>query len=270
MKQTVSFVPANISCIFKIHKGESPETTGSTGVGFTLDKGVHARVEESDKTEVFFNGEKITINPISDVIKKLTKLPLKISLISEFALGYGFGISGAATLATAYAINDALGLKKEKLELAKIAHICEVESGTGLGDIINQYFGGFLLKVKPSFLFEAINLQIADVSVYCKSISTLETKSIIQKHDLRDKINAAAEIAMKKIEELLVTDTISFAKVIEASKEFALKSGLLQDEEVLKEIQHIEERGGHASMMMLGNGVFSDSAFEGSKEYKIQ
>ena len=47
-----------------------------------------------------------------------------------------------------------------KKELAFIAHVAEVENGTGLGDVINQYYGGFLAKYAPSYKFEAVRLPI--------------------------------------------------------------------------------------------------------------
>ena len=64
-------------------------------------------------------------------------------MFSSLPLGYWFGISGASALATAYALNRLLKLKKSNKELAIIAHIAEVESKTGLGDVTNQYYWGF-------------------------------------------------------------------------------------------------------------------------------
>jgi pantoate kinase len=60
-----------------------------------------------------------------------------------------------------------------------------------------------------------------------------------------------------------------FANLISISKAFAEKSGLLTDQQVIQTIKEIESRGGHASMIMLGNGVLSDILFPGSIPFLI-
>ncbi|HEX8965304.1 MAG TPA: pantoate kinase [Patescibacteria group bacterium] len=266
---TKAFAPGNISCIFRIHKGETSETTGSTGVGFTINKGAAVTAEKSTQTKILFNGNEIAIDPVASIIKKLTNVPLKISILSELPLGGGFGLSGAATLATAYAINDLLNLQKEKLELARLSHIAEVENGTGLGDITNEYFRGFLLKIEPSFMFKVIKLPIDNIKIYCRFFSSLETKSVIQNSAIKEKIDKAGKTAIEKINALYKNKKITLENVITISKEFAVESGLLQNQEVIKTMQEIENNGGVASMIMLGNGVFSNIPFEHSLEFTI-
>jgi pantoate kinase len=66
-----SFAPANISCLFKIKKGETPETTGSYGLGITLTEGVEVSIKQSEKTEIFYNGEKVKFPTVERVIDRL-------------------------------------------------------------------------------------------------------------------------------------------------------------------------------------------------------
>ena len=66
-----------------------------------------------------------------------------------------------------------------KKELAKIAHIAEVENGTGLGDVVNQFYGGFLLKPMPSSKFIVKKLPIKNKFIYYKIFNKLDTKKII-------------------------------------------------------------------------------------------
>lgn len=264
-----TFVPGNISCIFRVHKGFTYDTTGSTGVGFTINQGATVTVKVSQKTEVFFNSQNTQIPPVLSIVKKLTKKNIQIFIKSELPLGGGFGLSGAATLATAYAVNDLLHLQEEKIALAKLSHIAEVENGTGLGDITNEYYGGFLLKTKPSFMFKVIQLSISNMPVFCRFISPIVTKSIIQNSHMYKKIEAAGKEAIEKVVYLHKTKTINFEKVIAISKEFALRSGLLTNREIMEEIKEIERHGGYASMIMLGNGIFSNVPFKGSTKYLI-
>jgi pantoate kinase len=201
MKHSVkAFAPGNISCIFQIHEDIDPAKMGSMGLGFTINKGVTVDVQEANKTEIFFNGEKIEFSTVRSVVNQLISHPefisgssfyqtgkmlkyyekhyllrrvavqhdefgIAVHISSDLPLGGGFGISGASALATAYAINDLFNLKKTKLDLAKIAHIAEIENKTGLGDVTNQYFGGCLLKTVPSSEFKVHRLAIENIPV---------------------------------------------------------------------------------------------------------
>ena len=100
-------------------------------------------------------------------------------------LGCGFGLSGASALAAAYALNSLLNLKKPKKELAFIAHVAEVENGTGLGDVVNQYFGGFLVKYDSSYKFKIKKMPINNKKVYCKYFSGISTKRVISNNKLK-------------------------------------------------------------------------------------
>ena len=48
-----------------------------------------------------------------------------------------------------------------------------------------------------------------------------------------------------------------------------MESGLLSDARVIDTIAQIETAGGVASMIMLGNGVFSTQAFNGATETRL-
>lgn len=278
IKRVNAFAPANISCIFQIYEHKDPRWAGSLGIGFTLDRGVVVTVEQAEKTEIFFNNKKIdfptvmyVINYLLDSHVKFGRLKnnrnsVKISISSPLPLGYGFGLSGASALATAYAINKFFVLEKSLRNLAILAHTAEVINKTGLGDVTNQYFGGFLLKTKPSSYFLVKKLPIDNTNVYCDYFSDIATRKIVSDSQIKKNINIAAE---KAIGILKKNKTISFAEVITLSKKFAQASGLLRDEKTSETIQKIEDNGGHASMIMLGNAVFSDVLFRNAKKFQI-
>ena len=73
---------------------------------------------------------------------------------------------------------------------------------------------------------------------------------------------------MRKIYSLR-KNKIQFKDIIKISKEFSANSGLLKDKKTMETIKNIEENSGNASMIMLGNAVFSDKMFEGASGYKI-
>src|SRR3990167_1983065 len=138
---------------------------GSYGIGFTLNEGVIAEASRAKKKGVFYNNLPISFPTVISVINRLTEEKLRVHIKSKLPLGCGFGLSGASALAAAYAINGLLKLKKSKKELAIIAHTAEVENKTGLGDVVNQYYGGFCIKSKPSsyFIVEKIPSNNVDV-----------------------------------------------------------------------------------------------------------
>ncbi len=265
-----AFAPANISCIFKIYEHKNSRWMGSYGLGFTLNEGVIVEAFKAKRSEFVFDNESINFPTVKSVIEKLTKEKLRIYIKSKLPLGCGFGLSGASALATSYAINKLLNLKKSNKELAIIAHIAEVENKTGLGDVINQFYGGFFAKFKPSSYFIVKRIAIDKVNVYCRYFSKIATKSVITNQKLKNKINKAATIALKKIEKLLNTnEKMKLQDIIKISKEFAVNSNLLRDKKTIEAIKKIEENNGNASMIMLGKAVFSDKPFNNAIKFEI-
>ena len=264
-----AFAPANISCIFKIYNHKNPRWMGSYGVGFTLNEGVVADAERAKRNIVFLNNKSINFPAVISVIKRITKEKIRVNIESKLPLGCGFGLSGASALATAYAINDLLNLNKTHKELGIIAHTADAENKTGLGDVVNQFYGGFCLKIKPSSSFEIIRIPFNNIDIYCSYYSKISTKSIITNMKIRNKLNNTADGSLKKIKSLINDKNLKFEDIIKISKEFSVNSGLLKDKQTMETIENIEENDGNASMIMLGNAVFSDKPFEGALKFKI-
>ncbi len=270
MKKVSAFAPANISCIFKIYPHKNPRWMGSFGVGFTLNEGVLVTATKAKKNAVFFNGKKIIFPPVDEVMKKLAKESVEIYIDSKLPLGSGFGLSGASALATAYALNTLFFLKKSKKTLAIIAHTAEVTSKTGLGDVTNQYYGGFFLKTKPSSQFIVQKIPLKNIPVYCATFSKLSTNAVLTDQNLFTRINTAAAKNLQEVQALLkMNKKIAFGDIITISKQFAVESGLLTNKKVIEQIETIQKNNGHASMIMLGNAVFSDTSFPGSTKLFI-
>lgn len=297
MRSAKAFAPGNISCIFVIRKTKNPATSGSLGMGFTVNKGVIATIKKiynvekpndkinkevnnnknlnmkiinkKNKNIIYFNNKKINFPTVNSVLENLTNEKVIVSIKSELPLGYGFGISGAAALATAYALNNFLKLKKSKKQLAMIAHIAEVENSTGLGDVVNQHFGGFLAKYESSYKFKVNKLPIKNKAVYCRYFSPIETKKVISDEKIKNKINKAGIKALSEVKKLN-KNNLNFKNLIKISKDFSIDSGLLKTKKVIKTIKDIENNNGNTSMIMLGNAVFSDIRFRGSRKLIIR
>ncbi len=276
-----AWAPANISLIFKVHPDSDPQKMGSYGLGFTIDQGVTVTVSKSDKTEVLFNDKLINFPTVEQVLKKILRFTqddnenvqddnfVKVSITSSLPLGCGFGLSGASALATSYAINELFGLGKTKLELAKIAHSAEVMNSTGLGDVVNQYFGGFLLKTKPSSEFVVEKVPLINIPVYCKVFTSLETSSVLlDKHKINI-IEHEASHSLHYVQNMMQDGNIHISQLLRVARKFAEASHLIASKDVSDSLEEIDALGGHGTMMLLGNAVVSDIAFPGSIQYMI-
>ncbi len=261
-----SFAPGNVSCIFRIIDNKNKAKRHSLGVGFTVDKGVVVKATKNKRTKIYANGKRIRFPTVKTVIKELTNKPVKVEIKDQLPAGAGFGISGASALAAAYAINKLLNLKRTKKHLALIAHKAEVINSTGLGDIGGQFNGGFNMKIKRGKPLEVVNLGIKNLNIYYKFFSKIQTKKVINSKLKKRKINKAGDRALKRIKSLR---NKTLKDVIRISKDFALESGLLRNKKVKCLIKQIENKGGNASMIMLGNAVFADIPFKNCKKIKI-
>ena len=267
MTQAKAFAPGNLSCVFKIIPHPEPAKMHSLGMGFTITEGVVVTVSQHrNQTSVRFNGNEIHFPTVVSVVQKLTSQPTQVEIESPLPLGCGFGLSGAASLATTYALNALLALDKSEEELAMATHVAEVENRTGLGDVCAQYHGGCLVKLKRGYPLAAERLPIPAQPIYYRYFSSIQTKTILENAERRERINKAADETLQTLEKLTKSDAVDFNACIQLSKQFSLNSGLLEDSRVKETINGIEDAGGVASMIMLGNAVFSTQPFEGATE----
>ena len=270
-----AFAPGNISCVFKVIPHADPARMHSLGMGFTVKEGVEVIVSEQNETEVLFNGACINFPTVRAVVNRLTQnssiAGIKVVITSPLPLGCGFGLSGAAALATAYALNELLTLHKDSEKLAMTAHIAEVENRTGLGDVCSQYHGGYLVKLKEGSPLTADRLPIAEQPIYYRYFGPIQTSEVLGNREQTLRINRAADVALRTLQTLTkaTPNADLFNGCFAVSKQFSVESGLLSDARVIDTIAGIEAEGGVASMIMLGNGVFSTHSFDDAVETRL-
>lgn len=270
-----AFAPGNISCVFKVIPHADATRMHSLGMGFTVKEGVEVIVSEHRETDVLFNGQSINFPTVQAVVDRLIQdagaAGVKVDITSPLPLGCGFGLSGAASLATAYALNELLHLKKDAETLAMVAHVAEVENRTGLGDVCSQYHGGWLVKLKEGAPLVADRLPITERPIYYRYFGPIQTSEVLGNREQTIRINRAADAALSVLQTLTSSKSHTglFNACFEVSKRFSVESGLLSDARVIETIERIEAEGGIASMIMLGNGVFSTHPFEEAVETKL-
>jgi pantoate kinase len=260
------FAPGNISCVFKVIPHEDPARMHSLGMGFTVKEGVTVTVFPDDRTTVLFNRQEVPFLTVVSAVQKLTPQSMRVELESPLPLGCGFGLSGASSLATAYALNAQMDLGRSDQELAMIAHVSEVENLTGLGDVCAQYHGGCLVKLTEGQPLAARSLAVREQPIYYRYFTPINTAEVLRDAEQKARINKAAEVALRRLSELVQFEHVDFNACIRISKDFSVESGLLRDPKVQEIIAKVEEQKGFASMIMLGNAVFSTSPFEGALE----
>ena len=241
----------------------------SLGMGLTVSEGVTATVRLHHKSSVTFNGQAIEFPTVAAIVARMSATPVLLELTSELPLSSGFGLSGASTLATGYALNRLLDLGMGEKEVAMYAHVAEVENLTGLGDVCAQYHGGCLVKLREGHPLAAERLPVPEQTIHYRYFSPIKTSEVLRDRQLRESINRAADAALTELKTYLAAGTATLPRCIRVSKKFAVESLLMRDSDVLRIVRVIEEEGGDASMIMLGNAVFSTRAFAGSTETRL-
>ncbi|NHN47537.1 sugar kinase [Halostella sp. JP-L12] len=255
-----AFVPGHVTGFFTPHEHEDPTKAGSQGAGLTLSDGVTVSVRPADRTEVYLDDTSIEMEPVERVLDAL-EVTAQVTAESEVPIGAGFGVSGAMALGTALAANRAFSRQLSENELVTIAHGAEVQSGTGLGDVVAQARGGIPIRLEPGGpqdnLLDGIPRR---ARVEYVTFGELPTEDVIGGNT--GPLEQAGEKALSR-----VVREPTLASFIYASRRFAREAGLLT-ERVRDAIQDVSDADGQASMAMLGETVFalgtglSDAGFD--------
>jgi len=267
-KAARAWVPSHITGFFAAHRIEDPLLSGSVGCGLCLSLGATTTIESSpevEETEILLNGC-ISDAPVSRfVASKMLRLlgPVRVRTDLEMPFGAGFGASGAGALGAAYALNSFCDLGLTANQAAAVAHEAEVTFRTGLGDVIAQNAGGLVIRLQPGApgrgVIDRIPVPPLPISYVVKG--PISTKAVLSDAGVMKAVNAAGEAALK---DLLKRPT--FVNFMRLSRRFTLQSGLASDW-ALEAIEAVEAAGGLASMIMLGDAVFS---WGGESEQALQ
>lgn len=208
-------VPISISGIWYPIISKNSEESGSIGLTLVLEPYIVSEIKKSSTAVIYFNGKKIDLPNLT--ILKARLGDFKMDVFSQVPLGYGYGVSGALSLAYALGAREYSNIKEE--EAIRIAHVSEVVTGNGLGDVISQYYGGGLVyRKKPGAPgigeIEIINLNWEDI--YSKPLETMSTQMLIKTPNPK---------ALECIEEFLKEKTLK--KFFEVSKKFTESLGFI-------------------------------------------
>jgi pantoate kinase len=244
-----AFVPGHVTGFFTSNPDPDPTRAGSRGAGLALSDGVTVTVRPAAESRVLLDGEEIEMEPVDRMLRAL-EIRAEVRGVTDLPLGAGFGVSGAMTLGGALAASAAFDRRLSENELVTIAHGAEVQSGTGLGDVVAQARGGVPVRLEPggpqSNLLDGIPAQRR---VEYHVIGELATDEV-----LRGDTDAITEAGKTALSTVVGEPTIQ--QFVEASRIFSRESGLLT-ERVRDVVTDVHEAGGSAAMAMLGETVFA-------------
>ncbi len=247
------FCPGHISGYFLPFYADDPNVSGSYGAGIVIDRGVTITVSPADtysfmgihhhqdkNISSYFDSSDI----IRDLVEKLGVL-VSVRSVTDLPLQSGYGLSAAALLATAHAINMLFHLGLSHEDCAQYAHRVEIDHRTGLGDVAACMGGGLVCRKKPGVHSDCIRIQDrGEIAVL--TLGPISTTEILKdRTGLRQLKRAFPTTCPETCQEFF-----------RFSRQFALNSGFLTDR--LKDIiQACTREGIESSMTMLGEGVFA-------------
>ena len=220
-----------------------PAEDGSLGVSFAVEDGVEATVEPAAESSIDLDGEPTPFAPVENVLARL-EVSAAVSLTASIPIGYGFGASGAATLATALAANDALDLGWERERLLAAAHRAEVDAGTGLGDVFVQERGGLVWNTGDGIRRSELSADLAYTA-----FDGIATSAVLDDDRTIERVRECGRDCLSR-----ASPEQSLRELLALSWEFAQDSGLAT-ERVGETVRRVERDGGVASMAMLGETV---------------
>lgn len=138
-------VPFHVSGIWIAKYSENPLETGSIGVGLNL--ALYAiGAGFTGLCRLVVNGFEVLREQVMEICNQ-TGQSVDVHAKTPVDLGKGFGVSAA--LLVIHSLISHIYAGKPSLQALQKAHALEVKYRTGLGDVIAEWFGGLVIRVKP-------------------------------------------------------------------------------------------------------------------------
>ncbi len=264
VSQGEAFCPGHVTAFFEVHEDTDPRKKGSRGAGLSLSLGVTtvARVREASKTslEILVNGKKTRAEVTETAARKvLGERPYEVKILSDTTLpvSQGFGVSSAAALSTTLALDDALGLGLPREELVALAHVADVECGTGLGDVVPASLGGMDLRLRPGAPGDG---DVRRFPVHRDLLLAVVGPELRTRSVIRDPAKVAAINRHGGACVDAFAKEPGFERLFDLGNRFAEETGLAS--KPVLEVVRASRMFGRAAMAMLGNSVFAEAGRE--------
>lgn len=260
MEAARAFSPGHVTGFFSIHPHHDPLQHGSTGAGFSLTEGTTTSLVGSDTDEVWMNGSPLEGAPVSRAVLRLFREavgasgPWRVRHETILPVGCGFGTSGAGALSLALALNESAGSPLSRLDAAALAHRAELESGTGLGTVLGETFGGFEVRTRAGApgTGSVVNLAYSDgLSAAFLVYGPLATPKMLGDPDVARAISREGESLRQRL-----LDEPGVESFLSLSFCFGRQAGLVSPR-LLGLQDQLSSQGLTAPMLMFGDGLFT-------------
>lgn len=236
-----AYAPASVTVVF------APADRGSLGVSMALEDGVEAAVSPADGPGVTLDGDPCSFEPVELALAALG-VDARVDLTADVPVGCGFGASGAATLATCLAADEAFGLGYTRDELVDVAAQAEIAAGTGLGDVFVQHRGGLVYDTGEG----RTDIDRTDEFRYACD-GSIATESVLGDDAAMARIEAAGRDMLAEFD-----PSWSLATLFDRAWTFATATGLPTGR-VLERVAEARDDGGAATMAMVGETVVAST-----------
>lgn len=262
--RATAFCPAHITGFFQICEHEDLLRMGSRGAGICISKGATSAVELEDGQgiQVIIDGEEdrapVTTGALEHLLMK-KDFHARVETELELPMAQGFGMSAAGALSAALATAELLDIPRHKAFQA--AHLSEIVNKGGLGDVSALSAGGVTFRAKEGLPpWGEVRRVPGEVElIICILDSGILTSEILSDRDKVERINRVGGRCAQE----MGTD-LSVQNLFRLSREFAFQTGLMgpRVERCIREL----EGTGAASMVMIGNSVFSIGDLEAQED----
>jgi len=138
-------IPHHISGLWIPVLSNNPLHSGSIGAGLNISL-LSVALPVEDECTILFNNQEVFREQAKEVCE-FYNTKVGVTVKSPFTLGKGFALS--STLSIAHTLISSIHAGGSLLKAFQKAHELEVVKGTGLGDVISQYYGGFVIRTRP-------------------------------------------------------------------------------------------------------------------------
>ena len=233
-----AFAPGSVTTVFA-PPGQGADR--SKGASLAIEDGVV--VEIGDGEGVTVDGESAPFEPVEHLLSELG-VTARVDVRPLVPLGCGFGASGAATLATALAVNERFELELAREDLVAHAHRAEVAARTGLGDVFIQDRGGIVTSTGVD-----LDRTTSDERIEYDSFGSIATSDVLGDEATMERIRRKGEEVLGRLPAEATLDAL-----FPLAWEFAKETGLVTDR-VENEVLAVRDAGGMATMAMVGETV---------------
>jgi pantoate kinase len=259
MDSATAFSPGHVTGFFSIRPHSDPLHHGSLGAGFSLALGTTTRVRRSGVDSVRLNGKALDAT-VSQVVLRLFRTrtgwspPVSVDHQTPLPVGCGFGTSGAGALSLALALNELAGTPLTTDQAGSLAHLAEIECGTGLGTVLGESYGGFKASLEPGApgVGKVQTLPTPEgLTAVFVVLGPLATPAMLGNPAIREAVNREGEALRLAL--LAAPDWRTFLAL---SVRFGSQTALVGPQ--LTAFQaHLASQGWTAPMLMFGNGLFT-------------